>query len=47
MHYALIGDCIFRSIRNNSQGGDEKYVDGHKQEEVRSMRNGRRGKDIG
>ena len=34
---ALTGDCIFRSVKSDPQGGgkkDETYVDGHKQEKV-------------
>ena len=43
MPRALTGDCIFRSIRNNPQGDDEKdekYWNRHQQEKMHSMHNG-------
>ena len=41
---ALIGDCSFRSIKNNLQGGDkkdEKYWNRHQQEKMHGASNER------
>ena len=47
---ALIGDCSFRSAKNNPQGGerkDEKHRNRHWQGKLHSMRNGRQGRRVG